>query len=99
MYNKVYIHNIWEGELAIAGTVDFVNKTITTDPNSVVYIHSSYGDVWAWGMSVVDGQLGWNSECVTIATYDENGKVDFGYWGARCSAGAFGYYLTKMVKQ
>lgn len=98
LWNKVAITNLWGYGRTITATVDFENKTITTDPYSIIYIDSTYGDVWSWGCYVADGKLVRNSECVTIATYDEEGNITWGYWSAQCSAGSFGQYYTTLKK-
>lgn len=98
LWNKVTIKNIWGYGQTITATVDFEKKTITSDPYSVIYIDSTYGDTWTWGLSVVDGKLVRNEECVVVATYDEEGNITWGYWSAQCSAGSFGQYYTTFTK-
>ncbi len=97
LWNMVNISNIWEGEMTISATVDFENKTITTTENSVIYEHPDYGDVWAWGLA--PDMSAWYAKCISVANYDDQGNMTLGPWAARCSAGVFGYYVTKMVKQ
>lgn len=99
MWNKVVISNIWGGELDIEATVDFEKKTITTDPNSIIYVHSDYGDIWAWGITMENGNVVYNKDHVAIATYDDKGNIHFGNWAPVDAEGAWGYYMTELVKQ
>lgn len=98
IWNQISIKGLYGYDGTITATVDFENKIITTSPYSVLYINSTYGDVWMWGLDVVDGKLAYKSEPVAIATYDDQGNIQFDYWAARCSAGAFGYYYTTLKK-
>lgn len=100
MWNKVVISNIWGAGCDIEATVDFEKKTITTDPNSTIYVDPDYGNVWAWGFTIENGNIAYYDTCVTVATYDDKGNVHFGYWAPVDATGAWGYYyMTELVKQ
>ncbi|MGN0213506.1 MAG: hypothetical protein ACI4AH_01710 [Muribaculaceae bacterium] len=97
LYNKVAITNIWGGGMTIIGTVDFENKTITTDPSSIIYVHPTYGNVYFYGLVFpADGGYAYTRSCAF--NYDAEGNVDSEYWAAVCSAGAFGWYQTSLTK-
>jgi hypothetical protein len=104
LYNRVSISNIWGGEETIEATVNFVEKTITTDIKAVIYLDPDYGDCWMRGFDIVDGQTvyydGTSPDTgYAIADYDNAGHVNFRYWAARVSVGHFGYYVTQLTKQ
>ena len=101
-WNKMLISNIWGGGKTIEATVDFETKTFVTNPGSVVYVHSSYGNVYARGFDIKDGKVVYYDngleQAITYGEYDDKGNISFGYWAAYVSAGYFGYYLTQLVK-
>jgi hypothetical protein len=103
LYNRITISNIWGGEETIEATVDFEEKTITTDRKPVIYIDPTYGNCWMRGFSVVGGAIVYYDGAdpdrgYAIADYDDTGRVYFRYWSARVSAGSFGLYVTRMTK-
>lgn len=90
-YNQVYISNLWDGGEVIVGVVDFESKTISVSPQ-VIYVDATYGDCYIYALEIVDGAAAANMTIATIATYDEEGNITLGMWGARVSAGFFGRY-------
>ena len=96
-WNLITISNIWGGGKTIIAEVDFEKKTITTDPYSVIYVHSSYGNCWPWGLYINGSSLAKNPTCVVNATYTE-GTITLGYWSAMVSAGSFGNYYSVLTK-
>jgi hypothetical protein len=103
LYNRISISNIWGGDETIQATVNFVEKTITTDNKAVIYVDPSYGNCWMRGFDIVNGSIVFYDSSVdigyAIADYNNTGRVDFRYWAARISAGHFGYYVTELTKQ
>jgi len=97
-YNRVLISNIWGGGRTIVGVVDFVKKTITVDYTNVIYVHSSYGNCYMWGLVIEGGELV-DYARETIAYYDDKGNIEFSPWAAHVSAGDFGYYVTLLEKK
>lgn len=79
--NRITIFNIWGGEQTISATVDVVNKTVTTDPNSKIYDYSSYGHFY---------MLGRDGETSAVGTYTDDGVITFGYW--ENMTGSYGLY-------
>lgn len=99
LYNKVAITNIWGGGQTIIGTVDFVNKTITSDPLSVIYVHPEYGNIYYFGLIFDNsGQLSGTTKSVVLH-YDEEGNIESDYWAAIDSDPyVYGYYYSVMSK-
>jgi hypothetical protein len=96
LYDRITITNLWGGEETITATVNFVNKTITTDRNSIVYVHPDYGNCWILGMNLISEEYYLPS---AVATYDEAGKIVFESWSATVAAGDFGFYRTVLIKK
>jgi len=97
-YNRVQISNIWDGGRTIIGVVDFAKKTITVDNTNIIYVHSSYGNCFMYGLVVEGGAIvGYAKQ--TIATYDDKGNIEFAPWAAHVSAGDFGWYITVLEKK
>ncbi|MDR0699239.1 MAG: hypothetical protein LBG28_08500 [Tannerella sp.] len=97
-FDRVDITNIWGGEMTVEGIVDFEKKTISIARTEVIYVHSSYGNTYMWGLVIEDGAVKAYAE-TAIATYDSEGNITFEPWAARVSAGVFGYYITVLEKK
>ncbi|MDR1115473.1 MAG: hypothetical protein LBL33_04900 [Tannerella sp.] len=97
-YNRVSISNVWGGERTIEGLVDFEKKTISIAPTEVIYIHSSYGNTFMWGLVIEDGEPAGYAD-VAIASYDDEGNITFEPWAAHVSVGDFGFYITVLEKK
>lgn len=98
LWNKVAITNIWGGGKTIIGTVDFENKTITTDPSSVIYVHPDYGNIYIYGLVFDEtGSLAGYKKSAVL-NYDEEGNIEIDYWTAIDAESAWGYYVSKMKK-
>ncbi|MGF7139478.1 hypothetical protein [Roseimarinus sediminis] len=96
--NQMYIENFWAGGETIVATVDFENKTISVAPQ-IIYIDGTYGDCYIVSLYQADGSWTYDETSIIIGTYDENGTITLGSWGARVSAGFFGTYLGSTLQK
>ena len=97
-WNKVAITNIWGRGKTIVATVDFANKTITSDPSSLIYVHPSYGNTYFMALRFNDDFTEYEYGKSVVMTYDEDGSIETEYWAAQCSAGDFAWVQTSLKK-
>lgn len=98
LWNKVAITNIWGRGKTIVATVDFENKTITSDPLSLIYVDSTYGNTYFMALRFNDDFSEHEYGKSVVMTYDEDGNIETEYWAAQCSAGDFAWVQTSLKK-
>ncbi|MCM1030259.1 MAG: hypothetical protein NC410_02280 [Oscillibacter sp.] len=95
--NTVSIYNIWGGGRSVTATVDWENGVISILPDQVIYVHSSYGNVymdWTNGASF--------SRTAPISASCTFRGIETIGWGAFANdysvGAAFGFYFSSLTK-
>lgn len=93
--NKITIYNVWAGGKTINATVDLEEGQIIIDPDQVIYVHSSYGDIT---MDYFDGQTVKDKDIIGQCTFR---GISIAGWTAYTWSGGgyFGRYKSNIVKQ
>lgn len=93
--NKITIYNVWAGGKTINATVDLEEGQIIIDPDQVIYVHSSYGDIT---MDYFDGQTVKDKAIIGQCTFR---GISIAGWTAYTWSGGgyFGRYKSNIVKQ
>ena len=93
--NKITIYNVWAGGKTINATVDLEEGQIIIDPDQVIYVHSSYGDIT---MDYFDGQTVKDKNIIGQCTFR---GISIAGWTAYTWSGGgyFGRYKSNIVKQ
>ncbi len=93
--NKITIYNVWAGGKTINATVNVEEGQIIIDPDQVIYVHSSYGDIT---MDYFDGQTVKDKNIIGQCTFR---GISIAGWTAYTWSGGgyFGRYKSNIVKQ
>lgn len=96
LWNEVIFTNLWAGKMSVVAVANNEDNTMYIKAGEVCGIDSDYGPVQVQGLAITDeGKLALAE--TTSVIYDEE-QIVIGYWGARVSAGFFGYLYTVLDK-
>lgn len=92
---EVEIYNLWDGGYTIVGEWDAEKSTITVPTDQLIYVHPTYGDVWASG---INSSISAYTDYITFTFTTLGGVMQSSFWQAYVPAagGGFGIFYVSM---
>lgn len=91
--NKITIYNVWNGGKTITATLDFEKGQIVIDPDQVIFVDQTYGNVT---MAFFNGSTDKTAKIIGQCSFH---GISIDGWTAIVDAGYFGRYKSNIVKQ